>query len=306
MSRRGWLLFLLMGVIWGLPYLFIRIAVREVDPPLLVFIRTAGGALLLAPFVVRRGALSPLRRHWKPLVLYACAELAVPWLLLFNAERHLSSSLAGLLVAAVPIVGAVLARLTGTDRLDRGRITGLAVGILGVAALVGFDVRGSSVWAALSLAVVAVGYALGPWILARHLAAVPTFVVVAGSLAMCAVLYAPSVAFTLPTRSLSGSVIGSIVMLTVVCTAIAFVFFFALIAEVGPLRATVITYINPAVAVILGVGVLGEHFGAGTGIGFVLILAGSYLATRSATVRQAPAKDVSDREPAVTPTIAEP
>jgi drug/metabolite transporter (DMT)-like permease len=306
MSRRGWLLFLLMGVIWGLPYLFIRIAVREVDPSLLVFIRTAGGALLLAPFVVRRDLLPTLRRHWRPLVLYTCAELAVPWLLLFNAERHLASSLAGLLVAAVPIVGAVLARLTGTDRLDRGRITGLAVGILGVAALVGFDVRGSSVWATLSLAVVAVGYALGPWILARHLTAVPTFVVVAGSLALCAVLYAPSVAFTLPTRSLSRSVIGSIVMLTVVCTAVAFVLFFALIAEVGPLRATVITYINPAVAVVLGVGVLGEHFGAGTGIGFVLILAGSYLATRPSKIGESPTGEQVRREPAPAPTVAEP
>lgn len=305
MSRRGWLLFLLMGVIWGLPYLFIRIAVREIDPSLLVFIRTAGGALLLAPFVVRRDALRPLQRHWKPLALYTCAELAVPWLLLFNAERHLSSSLAGLLVASVPIVGAVLARLTGTDRLDRGRIAGLAVGILGVAALVGFDVRGSSVWAALSLAAVAVGYALGPWILARHLAAVPTFLVVAGSLALCAVLYTPSVAFTLPTRSLSVSVIGSMVTLTVVCTAIAFVFFFALIAEVGPLRATVITYINPAVAVVLGVGVLGEHFGTGTGIGFVLILAGSYLATRPPMVGKTPAGEVA-RPEAATPTVAEP
>jgi drug/metabolite transporter (DMT)-like permease len=308
-SRRGWALFVLMGVIWGLPYLFIRIAVREVSPALLVFVRTAGGALLLAPFVVRRRAFRLLLARWKPLALYTGVELAVPWLLLFNAEKHVPSSLAALLVSTVPIVGAVLARLTGTDTLGRRRLAGLAVGILGVAALVGLDVHGSSAWAAASLAVVAAGYALGPWILARHLSEVPALDVVAGSLALCAALYAPAVAFALPTRSLSASVIGSMLTLTVVCTAIAFVFFFALITEVGALRATVITYVNPAVAVVLGVAVLGEHFGVGTGAGFVLILAGSFFATRpprprSTLGRRPPPATSAGTQPA--PTVAEP
>lgn len=295
-TRRGWVLFVVMGIIWGLPYLLIRVSVREVNPALLVFVRTAGGAVLLAPFAVRRRALAPLVRHWKPLVAYTVAEIGVPWVLLFNAERRLSSSLAGLLVATVPIVGAVLAQLTGTDRLDRTRVTGLAVGIAGVAVLVGFDVGSSSAWAAASLAVVACGYALGPWILGRHLSQLPAIDVVAASLVLGALAYAPALAWALPGRSLSGSVVWSMVGLTVLCTATAFVLFFALIGEVGPLRATVITYLNPAVAVALGVGVLGERFTAGTGAGFVLVLGGSFLATRPLR-----------RQPVVaTVTVAEP
>ena len=301
MSRRGWLLFLAMGVIWGLPYLLIRVAVRQIDPALLVFVRTAGGALLLAPFAVRRGALGPLLRHWKPVVAYTVVELGVPWLLLFQAERRLSSSLAGLLIAAVPIVGAVLAQLTGTDRLDRRRVTGLAVGIAGVAVLVGFDVGASSAWAAASLVVVACGYALGPWILSRHLSQLPAMSVVLASLVLCACAYGPAVAFVLPTRALSTSVVLSMAGLTLVCTALAFVLFFALIAEVGALRATVITYVNPAVAVALGVGVLGERFTVGTAVGFVLILGGRFLATRPLRPQSAAATAAMS-----SPSVAEP
>lgn len=279
-SRRGWILFVLLGVIWGLPYLLIRVSVREVSPAFLVFVRTAGGALLLLPFVAARGELRAVLRRWRPVLVYTVVEIGVPWFLLFDAERHLTSSLAGLLIAAVPLVGAVLAVATGTDRLDRRRAAGLLSGAAGVAALVGFDVHGSSLFAALSLGVVAVGYALGPWLLSRYLSTLPGTAVVTVSLGMCAVLYAPATAFELPSRALSASVLASMVTLTVVCTAGAFVAFFALVGEVGPMRTTVVTYVNPAVAVVLGVSVLGEPFGVGTGIGFALVLAGSFLATR--------------------------
>ncbi|HUC37758.1 MAG TPA: DMT family transporter [Acidimicrobiales bacterium] len=280
MTRRGWVLFVALGVIWGIPYLLIRVTVREMSPALLVLVRTGGGALLLAPFVARRRMLAPVLRRWRPLLVYSFVETGVPWLLLFQAERRLSSSLAGLLVAAVPIVGAVLAQLTGTDRLDRRRVAGLVLGMCGVAALVGLDVGRSSALSALSLAAVAVGYALGPWIVGRYLSDLPALSVVACSLAICAAVYAPVAVFELPSRPLSGSVIWSLVCLTVLCTAIAFVCFYALIAEIGALRSTVITYVNPAVAVVLGVAVLGEPFGLGTAVGFVLILSGSFLATR--------------------------
>jgi len=305
-SRRGWLLFLAMGVIWGLPYLLIRVAVRQIDPALLVFVRTAGGALLLAPFAVRRGMVVPLLRRWKPVVAYTVVELAVPWLLLFQAERRLSSSLAGLLIAAVPIVGAVLAQLTGTDRLDRRRVAGLGVGLGGVAVLVGVDVGASSAWAAASLTVVACGYALGPWILSRHLSHLPAMSVVFASLVLCAAAYSPAVAFVLPQRALSASVVASMAGLTLVCTALAFVLFFALIAEVGALRATVITYVNPAVAVALGVGVLGERFSVGTGVGFVLILGGCFLATRPLRGSEASAATAPAPATITAPTVAEP
>ena len=260
--------------------MLIRISVREVSPPLLVFVRTAGGALVLLPLAALRGELVPVLRRWRPLVAYTCVEIGVPWLLLFSAERRLSSSLAGLLIASVPIAGAVLALCTGSDRLDRRRAAGLVLGLLGVVALVGFDVHGSSLPAALSLAVVAIGYALGPWLLAQRLSGLPGIGVIAASLALCALLYSPAVVLALPTRPLSGSVVASMATLTVVCTAVAFLAFFALVSEVGAMRTTVITYVNPAVAVVLGVSVLGEPFGVGTGVGFALVLTGSFLATR--------------------------
>ncbi len=281
MTRRGLILFISLGVIWGLPYLLIKVSVREVSPALLVFVRTGGGTLILLPIAATRRSLRGLVRHWRPIIAYTVAEICIPWVLLFNAERKLSSSLAGLLIAAVPLVGALLAVLTGSDRLDARRSVGLLIGFAGVAALVGFAVGRSDIWAAASLGAVVVGYALGPWILARYLSDLPPLGVVAASLLIAAIIYAPVASFQLPSHRLSGSVIASVVVLTVVCTAVAFVVFFALIGEVGAYRATIITYLNPAVAVLLGVTVLGEHFGVATAVGFGLILTGCFFATRS-------------------------
>lgn len=294
MSRRGWVLFIALGIIWGVPYLLIRVAVREVSPAFLVFVRTGGGALLLLPLVVRRGALPPLLARWRPLLLYSFVEIGMTWWLLSSAEKKVASSLAGLLVAAVPIAGAIIGRLTGTDRLDRRRLGGLAVGLAGVAALVGFDVRGSSLLAASSFLVVVTGYALGPWVLARYLSELPGASVVAASLVLCAVAYAPVAILQRPEHALSASVVLSLIGLTLLCTAVAFMVFFALIREVGPVRATVVTYLNPAVAVLLGVAVLGESFGLATAAGFVLILGGSFLATRRPAT---PLSDGASEEP---------
>jgi drug/metabolite transporter (DMT)-like permease len=280
MTRRGWLLFFAMGIIWGLPYLLIRVSVREVSPAFLVFVRTGGGALLLSPLAIRRGALRPLLAHWRPVVAYTVVELAVPWLVLFTAEKRVSSSLAALLVAAVPIAGAIIATLKGTDQLDRRRLAGLALGVAGVVALVGFDVAKSNLLAASSFLLVVIGYALGPWLLSRYLSELPSVTVIIASLVLCAVVYAPFAYLERPVHPLSTSVVLSMLALTSICTALAFVAFFALIGEVGPMRSTVVTYINPAVAVVLGVAVLGESFGVATAAGFVAVLGGSFLATR--------------------------
>ena len=191
MTRRGWALFIAVGVIWGLPYLLIRVSVREVSPAFLVLVRTGGGALLLAPFVVRRGAVAPLLARWKAIAVFTLVELAVPWWVLFNGERKITSSLAGLLVAAVPISGAVIARVTGTDQLDKRRALGLFLGVAGVGALVGFDVGSSDLLAASSFLLVVIGYSLGPWILSRYLSDLPRRSVITASLGLCAVVYAP-------------------------------------------------------------------------------------------------------------------
>jgi drug/metabolite transporter (DMT)-like permease len=280
-TRRGWILFGVMGVIWGIPYLLIKVAVGDLSPASLVFLRTTTGALVLLPIAARRGAIAPLLAHWRWLLVYTVAEVAIPWMLLSDAETHISSSLAGLLVAAVPFVGALLALLTGgDDRLDARRMTGLLVGFVGVAALVGFDLSGGNLGAVGEIAVVTVGYALGPMIIARRLRGLRPVGVVATSLALTAVAYAPIGVLQLPSHVPSLKVVLAVAALGVVCTALAFVLFFALIAEVGPVRATVITYVNPAVALLLGVLILGEPFTAGAGVGFALILAGSFLATR--------------------------
>ncbi len=290
MTRRGWLLFVALGVIWGLPYLLIKVSVREVSPPLLVFIRTGGGALVLLPLAVRRGALRPALRRWRAVVAYACAEMAVPWLFLFAAERRLSSSFTGLMVAAVPLAAAALAWATRSDRVDARRLVGVVLGLAGVGALVGLNVSGAQAWSVVGLLAVAAGYALGPWIVAQRLQGVAPEGVMALSFALCALAYAPAAALTLPTRPLTAEVGASVAGLTVVCTIVAFLVFFALVREVGAMRTTLITYVNPVVAVALGVAVLHEHLHPATGVGFVLILAGCLLATRP-TSGAAPARD---------------
>jgi drug/metabolite transporter (DMT)-like permease len=283
MTRRGVLLFAAMCVVWGIPYLLIRVAVRELTPVTLVFARTAIAALLLLPVAAFRGELRLARRHWLPLLAFTAIEITLPWLLLAHAETRLTSSLTGLLIAAVPLVGALVTTFTGErERHGARRWTGLLIGVAGVAAIVGLDVHGLGALPLLEVAVVAVAYAVGPIVLTRWLHDAPSFGVVAASLAIAAVGYAPFAAFSLPSTLPGWKVNASVVTLAVVCTALAFVLFFQLIAETGPVRATVITYVNPAVAAVLGVTVLDERFTAGMAIGFALVLAGSVLATRSA------------------------
>jgi drug/metabolite transporter (DMT)-like permease len=279
-SRRGWLLFLAMSLIWGIPYLLIRVAVRELSPPTLVFARTFPAALLLLPLAQFRGQLRSVLSHWRWIVLFALVELAIPWLLLSRAEQRLPSSTAGLLIASVPLIAALIYRLSPhNDRLDRRRLGGLVVGFAGVATLVGVDVGHSDLPALCEMGVVALGYSLGPLIISRRLSHLPSLGVISIAMAVTAVGYAPFALTRLP-HHVNLEVIASVVTLALVCTALAFILFFKLIAEVGPARSTVITYVNPAVAVLLGVTVLGESFTTGIAIGFPLILLGSVLATR--------------------------
>ncbi|NED97272.1 EamA family transporter [Phytoactinopolyspora alkaliphila] len=279
MSRRGWVLFIAMGLIWGIPYMLTKVAVDEVPPAALVFARTAIGAAILLPLAAKQGYLRPVLRHWRALLVFTGVEICIPWLLLSYAQQDLSSSLTGLLIAAVPLVGAVIVATTGHEHVDRRRVLGLLVGFAGVAALVGFDIDASSLWSVAAIGGVAVGYALGPIILSKYLAGQPGLGVMACSLTIAALVYTPFGIALWPEEALSTPAWLSVGGLGVICTAIAFVVFFMLIAEVGPARATVITYINPAVALVLGVSILDEPFTATTAFGFALILTGSVLAT---------------------------
>jgi drug/metabolite transporter (DMT)-like permease len=296
MSRRGWILFIAMGVIWGVPYLMIKVAVSEVTPATLVLARTAIAVVILVPIAAARGHLRPLLTRWAPLVAFAAVEMALPWFLLTSAEKRLTSSLAGLLIAAVPLVGALLGWVTGHDRLDGRRLLGLLIGITGVAALVGLDLGHGDLWALIQMTGVVLGYAVGPFILLRYLSDLPGLGVIAASLALTAAAYAAPGVAQLPDQMPRGTVVGAVLVLGLLCTAIAFLVFFALIDEVGPVRATVITYINPAVAIALGVLFVDEPMTVGLGVGFALVLLGSVLATRRAP---APRSAELERAPAL-------
>jgi drug/metabolite transporter (DMT)-like permease len=296
MTRRGWALFGVMCVVWGIPYLLIRVAVRDVSPATLVLARTALAAALLLPLAAVRGEVRPALSRWAPLLAFAVVEIAIPWYLLGTAEEHLSSSLTALLIAAIPLVATVIARTTGDrERVDARGLLGLGLGVVGVAAIVGLSLEGASVTSVMEVAGVVLCYATGPVILQRTLADQPALGVIALSLAATAVAYVPIAAFSLPSDLPSAEASASIAALAILCTAFAFLVFFALIAEVGPRRAMVFTYVNPAVAAIAGVVVLDEAFTAGMGVGFVLVLLGSLLATRPA--RDAARAAVADLEP---------
>jgi drug/metabolite transporter (DMT)-like permease len=280
-------LFAAMSVIWGIPYLLIKVAVGGVPVPVLVLARVAVGGALLLPVALRRRQLGLLRGRWGWLVAFALAEMIVPWALLSEAERKLTSSMSGLLIASVPIIVVVLGRLTGgTEQLSALRWAGLLVGLGGVALLVGPDSSGGDALSVVEVLLVAVCYSIGPLIAARKLGDLPPLPMTAACLGFAAVVYAPAAALTWPGSLPSVRVLAALAGLAVICTAAAFLVFFQLINEVGPARASVITYVNPAVAVALGVGVLGEQFTSAMAGAFVLIIGGSVLATRRSARRQ--------------------
>ena len=287
MTRRGWLLFITLGVFWGVPYLFIRIAVTELDPVVVAGGRTALGALLLLPFALRAKALRPVLAQWRWLLVYTAIEIVVPWVLLGHAEIRLNSSTTGLLIAMVPIVAAIILTVTGQDHLGPRRIAGLLLGLVGVGLLVGLDIRFDDLIAVLQVMGVVIGYAVGPIIISRKLAHLPSIGVITSSLIVAAIVYLPFAIWLRP-ATVSAAAVGSVVVLAVVCTAGAFMVMFALIAEAGPARMTLITYVNPAIAVLLGALVLNEPITLGLLLGFPLIILGSILGTwRNATPPEA-------------------
>jgi drug/metabolite transporter (DMT)-like permease len=282
-SKRAWFAFGSVSVLWGIPYLFIKVAVDDGVPPVfLAWVRVTMAAVILVVICWRLNLLPSLGGRWRVLAVYALVEIVLPFPLIAAGEQHVDSSLAAILIASVPLIVAVLAlRFDRAERATGSRLVGLFVGFAGVIALVGLDVAGDSgeLLGAGAILLAAVGYAIGPMLLKIRLADIDPRALMAGALSMAALALTPAAVVAPPSGAVSAEAIVSLVVLAVFCTAIAFVLFGALIAEVGPSRASVITYVAPAVAVALGVVVLDERPGAGAIAGLLLIIAGSWLST---------------------------
>lgn len=288
MSWRAWGAFAALGVIWGLPYFFIKLAVAELSPVTVAFGRVLLGAMVLVPIAWRRGAFRSLGQHKIAIFAFAMAEFAVPFALISIGERWISSSVTGMLIAMVPLSIALIQRFFGVhERLGFWRILGLGLGFVGVAALLGFGtIAGPLGWAGVACMLVAtLGYAIGPLIIQRHLSALDPYGPLAASLLAASAVLAVPALLNLPVQMPSATALISMVVLGVVCTALAMLLMFYLVNNAGASRAAVITFINPAVAALLGVSLLHEHLGPSGMLAFALILLGSWLATRGAGPR---------------------
>jgi drug/metabolite transporter (DMT)-like permease len=282
-SPRAWAAFAAVSTLWGIPYLFIKLAVDDgVPPAFLAWSRVAVGAAVLLPLAWRKGLLRPLRGHLGAIAAYACCEIVFPFPLIAAGEQHISSSLTAILIASMPLIVALLAlRFDASERVGGSRLIGLFIGLAGVVALVGIDVAGNAdelLGAGLVL-LGTVGYAAAPLIVRARLADTDPRGMIAASLVLSTVLLTPAALIAPPDAVPSATALSSIAVLGLACTALALVLFVALVSEVGAGKAAVITYISPIVAVALGVSVLGERPGVGAVAGLLLILAGSWLAT---------------------------
>lgn len=289
-SARAWMLYGAMAVLWGIPYLLIKESVDSLSPAAIVAGRTLLGAAILLPIALHRRALRPALKLWPWVLAFGAIEMAGPFFLLGHAEQTLPSGLTGLLVATVPLFAAGIALARG-DRsmLSPPRALGLAIGFAGVVVIVagpGLAVAdpATALVAVGEVLLVALLYATAPFIVATRLADVPSLGTITLSLSVVGLAYLPFALLTqheVPTLR-SGL---SLAALGVFCTALAFLAFFALIGEVGPARAPLFTYVNPIVAILLGVIVLGESLSLGLLIGFPLVLIGCWLAATGARLR---------------------
>lgn len=288
MTWRGWTVFAALGIIWGLPYFFIKVALQEVSPFILAFSRVVLATIVLMPIAWRRGALRSLGRYRGAIFAFGLVEFAIPFSLISLGERWISSSVTGILIAMVPLSVALIQRFFGIrEALGAWRIAGLAIGLIGVAALLGTGpISGPLGWAGVACMLLStLCYAVGPLIIQRHLHGLDSIGPLAASLLVASVILLIPAAVEIPSSLPSAKALMSIAVLGVVCTAIAMLLMFYLVHHAGAARASVITYINPAVATLLGVLVLDEHLGLGGFIAFALILLGSWLATRGAANR---------------------
>jgi drug/metabolite transporter (DMT)-like permease len=283
MSKTGWVNFGIVGLLWGIPYLFLKVAVGELEPSVIVISRTLIGALLLAPLAIRRSIFWLPIKRWPFLLLYSACELIGPWYLITHAEQKINSGLTGLLIATTPIWAAILASIFGDKTVwHKSRLFGLIVGFIGVIAVVGLEsVTGNSDLISIAMVLIAsMGYAYAINMVNRRIPEVPGLALNTWAMITTSIVFLPFAVVQRPTQMPSVEVVLSVIGLGVLCTALAFTMFFKVIAEIGPPRASLVTYLNTAVAVVLGIIILSEPITLGIVLGLPLVLIGSYFASR--------------------------
>lgn len=283
MSRKGWLLFALIGALWGVPYLFMKVAVTELSTPMIVFSRLFIGALLLLPIAIRSGSLKKIRPYLPYIGLYAILEMVIPWSLITNAQRDLSSGVVALLVATVPIWATLFAHHTGdATAAHRTRIIGIAIGLVGIAFLVGIESWNdfTNLRSLVQVLIASVSYAWAVNMVTRKVEGISGVAINGVAMAFSALIFAPFAFLNRPTVSVSSEVIFATLGLGVLCSGLAFWVFFIVLDEIGPARASLVVYPNTAVAVVLGIILLNENPTFGVLLGLPLVLIGSYFASR--------------------------
>ena len=283
MSRRNWFLFFFVGFIWGIPYLLIKVAVEDLSPPVIVFARVAIGAAILIPIAVKHGSLMPAIKAWKYVIPYAIGEMIGPWFLITAAEQKMTSGLTGLLVATVPIWTTILASLHGDKTVwHHKRLLGILIGFIGIILVVGiesFSGRQSIVAIAMVL-IASIGYSWAVTMITARVPHIEPISINGVAMVFTAIVYLPFVFLNAPEHMPSAKVLGSVLVLGLFPTAMAFILFFQLIKDIGTARGSLVTYLNTAFAVVLGVIILREPFTLGIALGLPLVLIGSYFASR--------------------------
>jgi len=282
-ERRALALLLILAALWGSSYMFIKIGLEDLSPAGVVFVRTALGALALLPFALRRGAFRGVRPLLPLLVVLAAIQVAGPFLLISAGEQHISSGLAGILVASAPIFTALLAPLLDSSERSSGTaLAGIVIGMVGVGLIFGFDLgdASSAIGGGLMVLAASVGYAIGGFMVKRSFSALDAIGVVTATMSLSALLSLPIAAATAPAEVPGGGTIAAMLALGVGGTGIAFAIFYTLIAELGPAKASRVAYLAPGFAVVYGVTLRGEELSAATVAGLVLIVGGSWLAGR--------------------------
>jgi len=283
MSRKGWILFTLVGLLWGVPYLFIKVAVEELSTPMIVFTRLMIGAALLVPLALREGSLKSALKYWRYILLYAVLEMVIPWSLITSSQRDLSSGVVALLVATVPIWATLFAHQTGdSTAAHRVRIFGIIIGLIGITLIVGIESISDfgNIKALLQILVAAASYAWAVNMITRKAPGISGIAINGIAMMISSVIFAPFAIANRPETLPSLEVTLSMLGLGVLCSGIAFWVFFVVLDEIGPARASLVVYPNTAVAVVLGIVILREPITLAILIGLPLVLVGSYFASR--------------------------